>query len=220
MGFKEGAVRFERKVKFKDYALNFVSSEASRFSKDDGKDASARVDLTLSGVASYSSSKSKAKAMEMKKFLQSTEKENSKKKAEIKEAKGKTEPKNSTSKESIKKSISKETRKAASKTAVAKALRIKGMIGNDLSAGTITGDTIKDGNSGAVKVITEALNPMTYLKNRLVKILGAILPHAFLILTFLIFFMILISMVVGMISSTGNESAEAVVTPNEYGIVY
>ena len=220
MGFKEAGVRFERKVKFKDYALNFVSSEASRFSKDDGKDASAKVDLTLSGAASYSSSKSKAKAREMKKFLQNIEKENRKNDVETKETKGKTESKDLKSKETIKKSISKETRKAASKIAVAKALRIKGMIGNDLSAGNATGDAFKDGNSGAVKVITETLNPMTYLKNRLVRILGAILPHAFLILTFLIVFMILISLVAGMLSSTGNGSSEAVEMSNEYGVVY
>ncbi len=69
MGFKEEGARFTSDVKFKDYALNFAAGEASRFSKGDGEDASARVDLTLSGVASLSANKHKAKAKEMKKLM-------------------------------------------------------------------------------------------------------------------------------------------------------
>ena len=75
MGFKEEGARFTSDVKFKDYALNFAAGEASRFSKGDGEDASAKVDLTLSGVASLSANKHNAKAKEMKKFLKLKQKE-------------------------------------------------------------------------------------------------------------------------------------------------
>ena len=75
MGFNEEGARFTSDVKFKDYALNFAAGEASRFSKGDGEDASAKVDLTLSGLASLSANKHKAKAKEMKKFLKLKQKE-------------------------------------------------------------------------------------------------------------------------------------------------
>ena len=75
MGFKAEGAKFTTDVKFKDYALNFAAGEASRFSKEDGEDASAKVDLSLSGVASLSASKHKEKAKEMKKFLKIKQKE-------------------------------------------------------------------------------------------------------------------------------------------------
>ncbi len=234
MGFKAEGAKFTTDVKFKDYALNFAAGEASRFSKGDGEDASAKVDLSLSGVASLSASKHKEKAKEMKKFLKIKQKEAfiEKKAAKSKETRsessrgkesessphtesaaipereekssGNASKPDSTkggSKDVSKKEVSKETRKAANKTAVAKMLRAKGMIGNDLGSDKVSGDAFKDGNTGAVRVITEVLNPATYLKSLFVKIAGALAPHVMVVLMFLIVFMILVSLVVGMFSS-------------------
>lgn len=222
MGFKEEGAKFTSDVKFKDYALNFAAGEASRFSKGDGEDASARVDLTLSQVASLSANKHKAKAKEMKKFLKLKQKEAfiEDKKAKGSEekpkggesSKGESTPKTGSealkdvlariegtaaktdsgkdaSKEPTKKTISKEKRAAANKTAVAKILRAKGMIGNELGSDKATGDAFKDGNTGVVRVVTEILNPATYLKGLFAKIAGLIAPHVMVVLMFLIVFM-------------------------------
>ena len=238
MGFKEEGARFTSDVKFKDYALNFAAGEASRFSKGDGEDASAKVDLTLSGVASLSANKHRAKAKEMKKFLKLKQKEAfiDEKKAkgtDVKreEAKVESPPQKtigaeasaqtpskpekgtekadagkSVSKDVSKKSVSKEKRAAANKTAVAKMLRAKGMIGNDLGSEKATGDALKDGNTGAVRVVTEILNPATYLKGLFAKIAALIAPHVMVVLMFLIVFMILVSLVVGMFTSINSVS--------------
>lgn len=239
MGFKEEGAKFTSDVKFKDYALNFAAGEASRFSKGDGEDASARVDLTLSQVASFSANKHKAKAKEMKKFLKLKQKEafiddkkdkGSEEKPKCDEtpkgesasqtagegtkeipAKGegtgtKSDSGKDASKEPTKKTVSKEKRAAANKTAVAKMLRAKGMIGNELGSDKATGDAFKDGNTGVVRVVTEILNPATYLKGLFAKIAGLIAPHVMVVLMFLIVFMILISLVVGMFTSINSVS--------------
>lgn len=239
MGFKEEGAKFTSDVKFKDYALNFAAGEASRFSKGDGEDASARVDLTLSQVASLSANKHKAKAKEMKKFLKLKQKEafidDKKDKGSEEKPKCDETPKDESasqtagegtkeipaksegagtksdsgkdaSKEPTKKTVSKEKRAAANKTAVAKMLRAKGMIGNELGSDKATGDAFKDGNTGVVRVVTEILNPATYLKGLFAKIAGLIAPHVMVVLMFLIVFMILISLVVGMFTSINSVS--------------
>ena len=100
-----------------------------------------------------------------------------------------------------KKQITKEKRQAARKTAVAKMLRAKGMVGNELGTEKVTGDAFQDGNSGAVRAITEILNPATYLKSLFVKIAGVIAPHMMVVLLYLSVFMILVSLIAGMFTS-------------------
>mgnify|MGYP003100114717 CR=1 FL=1 len=184
MAFKKEGAEFTDTVRFKDYALSFVAEEASRFSNEDGDVASAKVDFALSSAASLSASKHTAKIKELRRFLKSKE---------IKDAAGnsgtgtkgredgvlqstaafkRTEAEGSRM-NTTKKQITKEKRQAARKTAVAKMLRAKGMVGNELGTEKVTGDAFRDGNSGAVRAITEILNPATYLKSLFVKIAGA-----------------------------------------------
>lgn len=213
MAFKKEGAEFTDAVKFKDYALSFAAEEASRFSNEDGDVASAKVDFALSSAASLSASKHKAKIRELRQFL---------KEKEIKDAAGnsgngtkgreagviqstatfkRTEAEKGSQMNTTKQQITKEKRQAAKKTAVAKMLRAKGMVGNELGTEKVTGDAFRDGNSGAVRVITEILNPATYLKSLFVKIAGVIAPHVMVVLLYLSVFMILVSLIAGMFTS-------------------
>ena len=213
MAFKKEGAEFTDTVRFKDYALSFAAEEASRFSNEDGDVASAKVDFALSSAASLSASKHTAKIKELRRFLKSKE---------IKDAAGnsgtgtkgredgvvqstavfkRTEAEKGTRMNTTKKQITKEKRQAARKTAVAKMLRAKGMVGNELGTEKVTGDAFRDGNSGAVRAITEILNPATYLKSLFVKIAGVIAPHMMVVLLYLSVFMILVSLIVGMFTS-------------------
>lgn len=213
MAFKEEGAEFTDTVRFKDYALSFAAEEASRFSNEDGDVASAKVDFALSSVVSLSASKHTEKIRELKQFLKSKE---------IKDAAGKRgtgtksredgmiqstaafkhmEAEKGSWMNTTKKQITKEKRQAARKTVVAKMLRAKGMVGNELGTEKETGDAFRDGNSGAVRVITEILNPATYLKSLFVKIAGVITPHVMVVLLYLSVFMILVSLIAGMFTS-------------------
>ena len=206
MAFKKEGAEFTDTVRFKDYALSFTAEEASRFSNEDG-------DVALSNAASLSASKHTAKIKELRRFLKSKE---------IKDAAGnsgtgikgredgviqstaafkRTEAEKGTRMNTTKKQITKEKRQAARKTAVAKMLRAKGMVGNELGTEKVTGDAFRDGNSGAVRAITEILNPATYLKSLFVKIAGVIAPHMMVVLLYLSVFMILVSLIAGMFTS-------------------
>lgn len=77
-------------------------------------------------------------------------------------------------KENAKKEKNKETKKAGAKTAVAQMLRAKKELSNDLVGNKVTGDALKDGNTGLVHMLTEALNPMTYLR-KLVAYVGMVI---------------------------------------------
>lgn len=77
----------------------------------------------------------------------------------------------------LKKEASKEQRKAATKTAVANMFQAKKELSNQLSSDKVTGDAFKDGNTGFMKVMTEYLNPMHYVKKLSAKIGAAILPY-------------------------------------------
>ena len=270
MVFKEAGAHFKDNLKFKDYTLDFAASEASRFSKGDCEDASARIDLTLSAAASASAKKHRARADEMKRFIRRKQRdlfiEDSKERSgemkaadntfknsfseknennrfidkappesrdETKEGNGSKEDtykdkepdsnslgnkdrgkdKDSESKkdgsgESSKKEISKETKKAASKTAIAKMLRAKGLIGNDLSNDKVSGDAFRDGNTGAVRAVTEILNPATYLKGFFFKLAALAAPHVMVVLMYLTVFMILVSITVGMFSTITEASTD------------
>lgn len=213
MAFKKEGAEFTDTVRFKDYALSFAAEEASRFSNEDGDVASAKVDFALSSAASLSASKHTAKIKELRRFLKSKE---------IKDAAGnngtgtkgredgviqstavfkRTESEKGTRMNTTKKQITKEKRQAARKTAFAKMLRAKGMVGNELGTEKVTGDAFRDGNSGAVRAITEILNPATYLKSLFVKIAGVIAPHMMVVLLYLSVFMILVSLIAGMFTS-------------------
>lgn len=76
-----------------------------------------------------------------------------------------------------KKALKKEQKKAASKTAVASMFRAKKEMSNDLVREKISGDALKDGNSGLLRIATEYLNPMRYVKSMCAKIGMAILPY-------------------------------------------
>ena len=213
MAFKKEGAEFTDTVRFKDYALSFAAEEASRFSNEDGDVASAKVDFALSSAASLSASKHTAKIKELRRFLKSKE---------IKDAAGnsgtgtkgredgmlqstavfkRTEAEKGSRMNTTKKQITKEKRQAARKTAVAKMLRAKGMVGNELGTEKVTGNAFRDGNSGAVRAITEILNPATYLKSLFVKIAGVIAPHTMVVLLYLSVFMILVSLIAGMFTS-------------------
>lgn len=90
---------------------------------------------------------------------------------------------------SEKKAKSKEGKKAAAKTALASVFKAKKMFSNELASDKSTGDALKDGNTGIMRVFTEAINPMRYVKSFGVKILGVIMPY---ILTFMAVFSILL----------------------------
>ena len=241
MGFKEESGRFTNSIKFTDPALNFASSELSRFQKGDGEDASAKVDLALSGASSLSAKKHRAKALEIKRKQKAkervekeyerfkedgarsaqdkTEEDSKSRSSEDKKGEAKTESEESggrsrdstsksDSKASSKKAASKETRKAAAATALSKVMRVKGMIGNDLGSNSSTGDAFKDGNRGAVRVLTEVINPMTYLKGLLAKAAGALAPQIFTVMMYLILAMILVSIIVGMFTSIASVTTK------------
>lgn len=213
MAFKKEGAEFTDTVRFKDYALSFAAEEASRFSNEDGDVASAKIDFALSSAASLSASKHTAKIKELRRFLKSKE---------IKDTAGnsgtgikgredgviqstvafkRTEAEKGSRMNTTKHQITKEKRQAARKTAVAKMLRAKDMVGNELGTEKVTGDALRDGNTGAVRVITEILNPATYLKSLFVKIAGVIAPHMMVVLLYLSVFMILVSLIAGMFTS-------------------
>ena len=77
-------------------------------------------------------------------------------------------------KEAVKKEKSKEAKKAGAKVAVANLLKAKAEMSNDLSGEKVTGDAMKDGNTGMMKILTYYLNPMTYMR-KLVAYLGAVI---------------------------------------------
>lgn len=72
---------------------------------------------------------------------------------------------------------SKETKKAASKTAVASMLMAKKELSNGLASDKSTGDAMRDGNTGLMRVLTEYINPMHYAKMLCAKIGAIIMPY-------------------------------------------
>ena len=80
-------------------------------------------------------------------------------------------------KEKAKKEKSKETKKAGAKVAVANLLKAKAELSNDLVANNVTGDALKDGNTGLMKLLTFYLNPMTYVRKLVAMVGAAIAPY-------------------------------------------
>lgn len=80
-------------------------------------------------------------------------------------------------KETAKKEKSKEAKKAGAKVAVANFLKAKAELSNDLVGNKVTGDALQDGNTGMIKLLSTALNPMTYMKKLIAYIGAAIAPY-------------------------------------------
>jgi len=80
-------------------------------------------------------------------------------------------------KEKAKKEKSKEAKKAGAKVAVANLLKAKAELSNDLVANNVTGDALKDGNTGLIKILSHYLNPMTYMRKLVAYIGAAIAPY-------------------------------------------
>lgn len=81
------------------------------------------------------------------------------------------------SEKSVKAEKKKEQKKAASRTAVASMFRAKKEMSNDLVKEQVSGDALKDGNTGLLRIATEYLNPMRYVKSLSAKIGMAIAPY-------------------------------------------
>lgn len=110
-----------------------------------------------------SSSHSSSKEKDVKESKESSDSRQSEKEKEI-----------DNKKETAKKEKSKEAKKAGAKVAVANLLKAKAEMSNDLSGEKVTGDAMKDGNTGMMKILTHYLNPMTYMR-KLVAYLGAVI---------------------------------------------
>lgn len=111
---------------------------------------------------------------------------------------GKTEM---TSKEkAAKKEKSKETKKAATKTAVANFLKAKADMSNDIVTDKVTGDALKDGNSGLVKTFTTVINPMTYVKKWLAKLAAIVAPYIAIFTTVAAVVLIIIALLFSILS--------------------
>lgn len=115
-----------------------------------------------------------------------------------KSSSGKTEM---TSKEkAAKKEKSKETKKAATKTAVANFLKAKADMSNDIASDKVTGDALKDGNSGLVKTFTTVINPMTYLKKWLAELAAIVAPYIAIFTTVAAVLVIIIALLFSILS--------------------
>lgn len=106
-----------------------------------------------------------------------------------------------TSKEkAVKKEKSKETKKAATKTAVANFLKAKADMSNDIVTDKVTGDALKDGNSGLVKTFTTVINPMTYVKKWLAKLVAIVAPYIAIFTTVAAVVLIIIALLFSILS--------------------
>lgn len=209
MEFNASGAVFEKKNNFADSMRQFISEEAAIFSPEKEEAASASMDRTAEKIVRFSADKSKVKAKEQKRILDSIKGDNVKSenghvaegKTEVKVESSKmdkftdeksgsdvkasqSKPKEvSSSERSAKKAKSKETKAAATKTAVANLFKAKADMSNDLVSDKVTGDALKDGNSGLVKTFTTFINPMTYVKKWLAKIAALIAPYILIFTT-------------------------------------
>lgn len=203
MEFNASGVVFAKKNNFADSMRQFISEEAAIFSPEKEEAASASMDRTAEKIVRFSADKSKVKVKEQKRILDSIKGDNTKSetghvaegKTEIKAVSSKmdkftdersgsdvkasqSKPKEvSSSERSAKKAKSKETKATATKTAVANLFKAKADMSNDLVSEKVTGDALRDGNSGLVKTFTTVINPMTYVKKWLAKLAALIAPY-------------------------------------------
>ena len=222
MEFKRADITFESKNHFGNDMKRFISDEAARFTTGGNEAASASIDETVVWGFRFSKEKSKGKIKEQKRILSEIKerkkellseelvseesikdagsKENRSKLKEekdsnqfsSKETKTEETKQLETSKKTAEKAKSKETKKAAAKTALASVFQAKKELSNGLVSDKTTGDALKDGNTGLLRVFTEAINPMRYVKGLCAKILAIITPY---ILTFMAVFSVLLIIV-------------------------
>lgn len=211
MEFNSSGAVFAKKGNFADSMKQFISEEAAIFSPEKEEAASASMDKTAEKVVRFSADKHKVKAKEQKRILDEIKTSDAGTKAntapksaltsevkvqdstmskftderagsEGKVSTGKTKEVSSAEK-SAKKAKSKETKAAATKTAVANLFKAKADMSNDLVSEKVTGDALRDGNSGLVKTFTTVINPMTYVKKWLAKLAALIAPYILIFTT-------------------------------------
>ena len=211
MEFNASGAVFAKKGNFADSMKQFISEEAAIFSPEKEEAASASMDKTAEKIVRFSADKHKVKAKEQKRILDEIKTSDtgakantapkSDSKSEIKaqdskmskftdeksanegKASGVKAKEMSSSEKSAKKAKSKETKAAATKTAVANLFKAKADMSNDLVSEKVTGDALKDGNSGLVKTFTTVINPMTYVKKWLAKLAALIAPYILIFTT-------------------------------------
>ncbi len=211
MEFNASGGVFAKKNNFADSMRQFISEEAAIFSPEKEEAASASMDRTAEKIVRFSADKSKVKAKDQKRILdeiKSSDSEAKTKTASKSDSKAETKAQDSkmskfvdekstsdvkssgvktkeisSSEKSARKAKSKETKAAATKTAVANLFKAKADMSNDLVSEKVTGDALKDGNSGLVKSFTTVINPMTYVKKWLAKIAALIAPYILIFTT-------------------------------------
>jgi len=201
MEFKNATVSFDSKSLFLDNMKRFVNEEAARFTTDSNEAASASIDDIAEKSMRIAAGKHKGKVKEktqiLKEFKEKVKQQGASKdkftdSAEKTADVSKTDSgnkfsesvksdadssKSAPSEKSVKAEKKKEQKKAASKTAVASMFRAKKEMSNDLVRDKVSGDALKDGNTGLLRVATEYLNPMRYVKSLCAKIGMAIMPY-------------------------------------------
>lgn len=227
MEFNSSAAVFSKKGSFTDSMKRFISEEAAIFSHEDEEAAAASFDKAAEKIVRFSADKNKTKAKQHKELLEALKTEGKqdpgksdltdktvtdnpvmdkftdngntgKKSGSEKTASGKSEM---TSKEkAVKKEKSKETKKAATKTAVANFLKAKADMSNDIVTDKVTGDALKDGNSGLVKTFTTVINPMTYVKKWLAKLVAIVAPYIAIFTTVAAVVLIIIALLFSILS--------------------
>ena len=153
MEFKSTELNFDEKVQFFDDRKRFSCDEEERFTSDSDGETSEGMNAAVFSAAKEHDEKSDSRK-------ESDEKTDSKTESSLKENKAKDEDE-------------KETKKAGAMTAIANMFQAKKEISNGVSSDETSGDAMKDGNTGLVKVFTEAINPMHYAKLLGARILAA-----------------------------------------------
>ena len=186
MDFKSSTVTFDTKSKFTSDMKRFACDEAARFTADSNEAASASMDEFAEKGMRFSAEKSKGKVKEYRRILDVIKQEKKELLADDIESihpsfdlDADTGSSHSPKEETKNRSDSSkgEEKKAASKTAVASMLMAKKELSNGLASDKSTGDAMRDGNTGLMRVFTEYINPMHYVKMLCAKIGAIIMPY-------------------------------------------
>ena len=112
-------------------------------------------------------------------FIQTKKKESKEKITSIRrsnESKEEKKQKIKLEKKRLKKEISKDKKAAASKTAVANMLKARKEMAKEIEGEAITGDAMRDGSSGMLKIMLREVNPWTHMKRKIAKMLASAAP--------------------------------------------
>lgn len=110
------------------------------------------------------------------------------------------EKQQSEKKENAKKEHKKESKKASQRLVVANMLRAKKDMENDIAGEQITGDAMKDGNTGLVRTFTELINPMHYVKKLMAYIAAIIAPYIAAFFSIMAVLMVIIMLIFSILS--------------------